>query len=357
MAEVAEELDTHDSLELLRLAESVADLTRNRSDAVTRNSNLTIKMQTVVLEELAAYEKSHGIANGSTANKLLVAERDENAFQLAVAKFAQSNGMGTKWAITNSIALSLFSGLAGPCLGIFVLSRCFANNQRRDPQFPLAALCSFGLAMTASIIFLGAGPAGLIAPQVQHWLLTAIVFLTLLLLVGGIVTRSRLRYSIRGLMIANTLVALLIAGTLHFHFGWESIGLPIEAHVEPDRLLEMAEQQTPGLGSQWMQGPQWLGSTIMHWLSHDGPRWSVAIFLLFAGIPMIWGTDFARNFGELVSVTACLTLLCLNIWVWTEPINHANTRPTQLRLETYLHSIDDYYKPLEDEIALARTRS
>ncbi|WP_372898013.1 hypothetical protein [Stieleria sp.] len=339
--------------DLLRLAQAIIDLAHQRSDKLTRYQTITYQMRRILLEVRSDLERERGQVSKLTASELKDATRWEAVVKRAAASVNQSQPTpaGAVVRAASMIALSLFASTLGTTIVLTVLWILFGRPSPNTRGI-LWLFALYFLGVGLSVLFLGAGPAGLVSESVQHWILTGVSFVLLWLLMGGIAARLaiRVQFSIRSLLIGTGVVALLLQMVVHFQLGWDAFGLPIHVHASSDRLIGMIEQHQPNSSDHWLPGPSWVSPLILQWVMHKGPSWSVAVFLVLIAIRLVWSFNFAQSVGQLLIAVSLLTLLWLNVWVWIEPANYVTARHAQIRLETYIRSVEEYYEPIEEFI-------
>lgn len=250
--------------------------------------------------------------------------------------------------------------LLAACLGLSLVALCcWLILSRSAATLRLAAwpLATLLIGLCLSMFFFGLGPADIVSNRVQHWVVTAVTFswITALMVAIGIRTRLRLRFGIRSLFVLSALVAVVLQVAFQWRLGWSVIGLPIEMHARPDPLLSMlGSPGMPLLGAasidQWMPGPVWLNRSMIQWLQLEGPMWSVAFSLPFVLIVMIWRPSLTESIGQLLVGFIVATLVAAAIWAWVEPNNYIASRATQLPIETYIRSVDQYYVPIKADV-------
>jgi hypothetical protein len=208
-----------------------------------------------------------------------------------------------------------------------------------------------------SFFFFGVGPAGVVTERVQHWTLTAVAFGWITTLLAGITirTRFRFRFGIRSLLIASVLASVTLQAAFHWELGWSAFGLPIQVHAQADPLLSIfqtpsMQQQGASSLDQWLPGPSWVSHSAAEWQMQDGPAWSIGICLPVIFILLIWRKPFSDSIGQLLVASIVAAAVFANVWVWVEPRNYISSRLTQVPLETYIRSLDDYYAPIDADV-------
>ena len=330
---------------LLRLAQSIVDLAAERSDAAVRYDSLTVQMRTIVRAARVEFDQQRNKARETLDPETLAAERWEQAFQTAATEFSKQDISGVVPQIASRIALKLFAVLLGiSVLGWLLAALC---RSRLEFKFGVWVIGCFIAAFATSAVLLGVGPAGYVGVTAQQWMLTTLSFVCLALAIGGVASRTRLRfrYSLRGLMLTCAAVAIILQVTFHFQLGWEAIGLPIPLHATSNPLLSTLQSQSAD--ATLAVTPTWPSRSGLEWLLHEGPAWTAAIFLLFSAISILFSRKTRHRCMEWLSVSTGLALCFLIVWVWLEPFNYQASRPAQMRLETYIRSVEEYYEPLE----------
>ncbi len=347
--------------EICDLAIRANKIALEKSDAATRYSNIVAMTNESTWQTKLNRELANGQTNNETQTELNDAIRWKAAVQVASNKLDQRKTATISLAnwVAGSLSLSFLSAFLGLTIATFVIwlvaVRSLSTLKLRVWPF---ALFIWGVAV--SFFFLGIGPADEVPQQIQHWTLTAIALATLTLLLAGVARRSQLRfrYSMRSLLIANAITAVLLQLAFHFQIGWSQLGFPIAVHAEPDRLLAVASQggamgiQLRPTG-QWNLGPEWMSQPILEWLFHDGPSWSVGIGTVFFLVGLVWRKSERDSIAEILSFALFLTLLFANLWAFLEPRNYISSRPEQIALETYIRSVEEYYRPIASDVETA----
>lgn len=337
--------------ELLSLAQEVCELALERSDKVLRYDAMLVQLRMMVWQAIEDLERQRGEVSQATTDELKDAVQWQTAFQTAANEFQRrgTSSAGAVNAVASATVLSLFAASLAVALLSFavwlVCSRSPASLRLRYWPFVL-----FAVGTALSVLFLGAGSARLVPETVQYWVFTGFSFAVLLSLLSGIAVRSRLRFRfpVHTLVAGCAAAAAVLQAVLHFGLGGAAGILPLLANTAPDPLLNIAHQRAPGFLDQWLPGPQWVSLLMLQWLTHDGPAWGVVMFFGFAFIALVWCKSVPRCSGQLLVASVVLAMLWLNAWVWIEPANYASARPTQMRHESYIRSIDEYYEPFEE---------
>jgi hypothetical protein len=356
----------HNRAEIIELAKKVSDFATVRSDKPLPYDHWLAMLRVFVWETKQKLEQQEGQVSEPTQAGLDEAKRWRSAIQAAAShshkrKTAAASPINEFLSAVSLSLLTAFLGLS--LLSIFtwlVTSRSLVS--LRLACWPFAAMLT-GICL--SYFFLGMGPAGAVPDPVQHWMLTGIAFGFITILLAGIAirTRFRVRFGIRSLLIASALAAVTLQAAFHWRLGWSAFGLPIQVHAQADPLLSIFQTQSmqiQGTSSHdpWLPGPSWVSNSMAEWLMHDGPSWSVGISLGLALIAFVWKRPFADAIGQLLIASTVAALILANVWVWVEPRNYISSRPSQIPLETYIRSLDDYYAPVEADVKreLARYR-
>ncbi len=347
--------------EICELAIRANKIALDKSDATARYSNIIAMTNELAWQTKLNLEQANGQTNKETKTELDDAIRWKSAIQVASNKLKQRKTATFSLAnsIVSNLSLSFLSSLLGLTIATFtiwlVAVRSLSSIRLRVWPFAL-----FVGGVAASFFLLGIGPANEVPQQTQHWTLTAIALATLTLLLAGVARRSQLRfrYSVRSLLIASAIAAVLLQLAFHFQIGWSQLGFPIAIHAEPDQLLAVASQGG-AMGTQlrpagqWNLGPEWMSQPILEWHFHDGPLWSVGIGTVFFLVGIVWRKSERESIAEILSFALFLTLLFANLWAFLEPRNYISSRPRQIALETYIRSVEEYYGPIARDVETA----
>ncbi len=298
-------------------------------------------------------ERETGRVSENTKRELANAIAWKNALTQAAIMLKSQEQASTSFlnALLSSVSLALLAAYLGLSILLVLVWMCVS----RDPKTLRVSSWPIGILVAGtclSIFFEGVGPAGLVSESTQHWVLTVITLATLVVLLGGIAMRMRyrLQFSIRSLLIASTVVAVLLQVVFEWQLGWSSVGLPIKVNAKPDPLMQLAISQDPGFFERWLPGQAWVASSCTQWLVHNGARLALILSFVFAGIVLVWRRSVKDSFGKLLCGIVLCTLFFANVWVWLEPRNYVSSRPKQIRLEQYIESIDLYYEPVRNAI-------
>jgi len=345
-------------VELIDLAIAVVDLAANRSDPTIRYDNLTAQMKQTVWQVRERLEMETGEVSAETKQEIEVATQSLTDFVAAATKWkaAESSSVSPLYPAASAISLSLF-GVGVVCSLLWCVLWLAATSglmrqqrtglQLHDLRMSWIALLLAVAALSISYFFWGVGPAKAVSETTQHWVFTVLSFLTVLAVLSGVAVRMQYRwqFSIRSLMILSAVVAVGLQAVFHWQLGWQWIGLPIRVHAGQPSLLGQLMQQNSAALDNWIPGSVWVGRSLAQWLGNEGARYAGMLCVILSLVSCLWQPNFRVSSGRLLATSLLITLVMLNVWVWTEPKIYKATRPQQQRLEQYIRSIDEYYEP------------
>ncbi len=345
------------SIEILDLANQIAKLAINRSDDSVRYDPSVAMLQVWSYQQREALVQSS--ATGVLESDLGLAEaiKWENNLTAASARNVAANqGAAPAWVIAAS-AISLAS--IGPWALLCVLSGAIWVAAVRQPKcivFSLPLLIMLPFATALSFLFFGVSATGKISAWIPNWTLTLVVLGWFVCIVAGTAVRSRMkfRFSIRALLIASAVAALTIQLAFHWQINLSSLGLPLKTNDMTHPPFAILDPQAFFDTGGWWAGSRWVGEAITHWLSSRGPLASVIMVCLGWSAWLNIHRNWKREVGSFLATSMLSSLVALSVWIWIQPAIILAERPKRSSYERYIHSVHEYYAPLEQHLSNER---
>ena len=200
------------------------------------------------------------------------------------------------------------------------------------------------VALSASLLFWGVGPAGFVSENIQDWLAN----IAMLLVVGTTIfavlrRRSKpFQFGLRSLLAFSFVCAIAIQSVIFFQ-----IGIPASVRAKPDQLLQGVANASPTDPSAWLPGNELVRKSTMQWLVQEGPAITLGLALLFLLLQGIVFSKFRQACVSAGLLVCIVTFVCLGTWAWTFPSTWAVTEQKDRSTSLFINSPNEYYRPLE----------
>lgn len=335
----------------IKLARRLSDLATHRSDATVRHDTMTYFMRSNVLQKQKQIELEDGKDSLELTRDLDAAMQAQtnHAQQVARWKAAGISPVSPWFSVVDAVSLSLTTTLLFLAT-LWTIPWVLFSRQFPDRGFEVSLTLLFLASVCGSYFFWGIGPAGVVSETAQHWVLTCLTFLLTMVVLSGLAKRLKLRqqFSIRSLMFLSTIIAVVMQVIFHWQLGWESIGIPIRLNASANGLIQELSRQNSASLDQWL-GPAWVSRSVAQWLANDGTQNAVITFAVLSMLAALFVYPRDRWMTSVIRVSLAGSLVMFTAWALVQPSVYQATRPNQVRLEQYIHDLDQYYQPFEKQ--------
>jgi hypothetical protein len=333
----------------IKLARRLSDLATHRSDATVRHDTLTYFMRSNVLQQQRQIEVGDGKESLEITGDLDAATQAQTDHGQRVARWkaAGISPVSPWFSVVAAASLSLTTTLLFLAM-FWTIPWVLFSRQFPDRGFGVPLTLLFLICVCGSFFFWGIGPAGVVSETAQHWTLTCLTFLSTVAVLVAVAKRLKLRwqFSIRSLMLLSASIAVVIQVIFHWHLGWESIGIPIRLNASANGLIQELSRQNPASLDQWL-GSAWISRSVAQWIANEGPENAVISFAVLSMLAGLFLHQRDRWMTSMIRVSLTWSVVMFTTWALVQPSVYQATRPNQMRLEQYIHDLDQYYEPFE----------
>ena len=239
--------------------------------------------------------------------------------------------------------------MAASLAAMFVLFIAWVAMDRRFETWRFRWSDSFVLAVGTgvSIFYFGAGAGGYVSQAAQDWVSTviAVVGIAVVPAVGWYRYRGKVQFTIGHLLIACGVAAVAAAWLAQSPTAWSLLGFPLNIHASPPLIAKTVSASSALQITGSLKAMPLTNQWMVVWWSKDGAAMAIGLtMLLWIGMRAIQ-RSFQDSLGSMMFLMLTLSLTCGTVWALVEPARYEADRPQQLRLQTYVKSLDEYYSP------------
>lgn len=346
--------DYEQRLVLLEICREILDLANEDSDPATRYHFGIRATRYGAHQAICDLNSEFGVVDRDATKQRDEAKSEYERFGAAVERFdaMKKPDYVPTYHVASATALPAFAMLLAGLLGLIAAWIIFGRPALTGSTL-LVPIITHIAGFVVTGFFLGAGPAGFISVEAQQWSLTLLMLCAMIWVGARVAIRMsiRLRYSLSSLLVLTTGMAVGVQLCFLLDIGWEAVGLPIGINAEADPMMNFVSKHQPGAIGRALGDPNYVVMLALEWLAHDGPSWSVAIYLVLIGESIVFARDKSHAVGRATLATSLFCCAWFNAWVWLEPSVQRLARPEKIAAETYIHDIAAYYKTFKVELA------